>query len=28
MRILVVDDEIRLARHVASALLEAGHIPS
>ena len=27
MRILVVDDEVRLARHVASALIEAGHDP-
>ncbi|HEV2804835.1 MAG TPA: response regulator transcription factor [Chthoniobacterales bacterium] len=27
MRILVVDDEVRLARHVASALTEAGHDP-
>ena len=27
MRILVVDDEVRLARHIASALIEAGHDP-
>src|SRR6266481_5127574 len=27
MRILVVDDEVRLARHVASALTAAGHDP-
>ena len=27
MRILVIDDEVRLARHVASALTEAGHDP-
>ena len=27
MRILVVDDEVRLGRHVASALTEAGHDP-
>jgi DNA-binding response OmpR family regulator len=27
MRILVVDDEARLSRHVASALTEAGHDP-
>src|SRR6478735_10359015 len=27
MHILVVDDEVRLARHVASALTEAGHDP-
>jgi len=27
MRILVVDDEVRLSRHVASALTEAGHDP-
>lgn len=27
MRILIVDDEVRLARHVASALTEAGHDP-
>lgn len=27
MRILVIDDEVRLARHVASALTEAGHEP-
>jgi DNA-binding response OmpR family regulator len=27
MRILVVDDEVRLARHVSSALTEAGHDP-
>ena len=27
MRILVVDDEARLARHVSSALTEAGHDP-
>ena len=28
MRILIVDDEPRLARHVASALIEAGHDPT
>jgi DNA-binding response OmpR family regulator len=27
MKILVVDDEVRLARHVSSALTEAGHDP-
>ena len=27
MHILIVDDEVRLARHVASALVEAGHDP-
>src|SRR6185312_10907429 len=27
MRILVVDDEARIARHVSSALIEAGHDP-
>ena len=27
MRILVVDDEVRLARHVSSALTEEGHDP-
>jgi len=27
MHILVIDDEVRLARHVASALTEAGHDP-
>jgi DNA-binding response OmpR family regulator len=27
MRILVVDDEVRLARHVSAALIEAGHDP-
>jgi DNA-binding response OmpR family regulator len=27
MRILVVDDEVRLARHIASALTTAGHDP-
>ena len=27
MRVLIVDDEVRLARHVASALIEAGHDP-
>jgi two-component system OmpR family response regulator/two-component system copper resistance phosphate regulon response regulator CusR len=27
MRILVVEDEVRLARHIASALIEAGHDP-
>ena len=27
MRILVVDDEVRLTRHVSSALVEAGHDP-
>jgi DNA-binding response OmpR family regulator len=28
MRILVVEDEVRLARHIASALMEAGHDPT
>ena len=28
MRILIVDDETRLARHVSSALIEAGHDPT
>jgi DNA-binding response OmpR family regulator len=28
VRILIVDDEARLARHVASALIEAGHDPT
>src|SRR6185312_10530708 len=28
MRVLVVDDEVRLARHVASALTVAGHDPA
>jgi DNA-binding response OmpR family regulator len=28
MRILIIDDEARLARHVASALIEAGHDPT
>ena len=28
MRILIVDDEARLARHVASALIEAGNDPT
>ena len=28
MRILIVDDEVRLTRHVASALTEAGHDPA
>lgn len=28
MRILVVDDEVRLSRHIASALTEAGHDPA
>ena len=28
MRVLVVDDEVRLARHVASALTVAGHDPT
>jgi DNA-binding response OmpR family regulator len=28
MRILVVDDEARLARHIASSLVEAGHDPA
>jgi DNA-binding response OmpR family regulator len=28
MRILVVDDEVRLTRHVVSALTEAGHDPA
>ncbi|MFN2540728.1 MAG: response regulator transcription factor [Chthoniobacterales bacterium] len=27
MRILVVDDEMRLARHIATSLIEAGHDP-
>ena len=27
MRILVVDDEVRLARHISSSLVEAGHDP-
>jgi two-component system OmpR family response regulator/two-component system copper resistance phosphate regulon response regulator CusR len=27
MRILVVEDEVQLARHIASALIEAGHDP-
>jgi DNA-binding response OmpR family regulator len=27
MRVLVVEDEVRLARHIASALTEAGHDP-
>ena len=27
MRILIVDDEVRLARHVRAALIEAGHDP-
>jgi DNA-binding response OmpR family regulator len=27
MRILIVEDEVRLARHIASALIEAGHDP-
>jgi len=27
MRILVVEDEVRLARQIASALTEAGHDP-
>jgi DNA-binding response OmpR family regulator len=27
MRILVVEDEVRLARHISSALLQAGHDP-
>ena len=27
MRILVVEDEVRLARHIAGALIEAGHDP-
>jgi DNA-binding response OmpR family regulator len=27
MRILIVDDEARIARHVSSALIEAGHDP-
>jgi DNA-binding response OmpR family regulator len=27
MRVLIVDDEVRLTRHVASALTEAGHDP-
>ena len=28
MRILVVEDEVRLAQHIASALIEAGHDPA
>ncbi|MEP7071847.1 MAG: response regulator transcription factor [Verrucomicrobiota bacterium] len=28
MRILVVDDEVRLSRHIHSALIEAGHHPT
>ena len=28
MRILIVEDELRLARHIASALIEAGHNPT
>jgi DNA-binding response OmpR family regulator len=28
MRILIVEDEVRLARHIASALIEAGHDPA
>ncbi len=28
MRVLIVDDEVRLARHVSSALTEAGHDPT
>ncbi len=28
MKILIVDDEVRLARHVSSALTEAGHDPT
>jgi DNA-binding response OmpR family regulator len=27
MRILIIEDELRLARHIASALIEAGHNP-
>ena len=27
MRVLIIDDEVRLTRHVASALTEAGHDP-
>ena len=27
MRVLIVEDEVRLARHIASALTEAGHDP-
>lgn len=27
MRILIVEDEVRLSRHISSALLEAGHDP-
>jgi DNA-binding response OmpR family regulator len=27
MRVLVVEDDVRLARHIASALTEAGHDP-
>ena len=28
MRVLIVEDELRLARHIASALTEAGHNPT
>jgi DNA-binding response OmpR family regulator len=28
MRILIVEDEARLARHISSALIEAGHDPA
>src|SRR4030095_15035850 len=28
MRILIIEDELRLARHIASALIEAGHNPT
>jgi DNA-binding response OmpR family regulator len=28
MRILIVEDEVRLARHISSALIEAGHDPA
>ena len=28
MRILIIEDEVRLARHISSALIEAGHDPA
>jgi DNA-binding response OmpR family regulator len=28
MRVLIIEDELRLARHIASALVEAGHNPT